>query len=89
MENLWHDENEIREQWNEAFPPPMLLGQNQERVADYWLTERREAMEKMLIKLIAEFHTTKYPTDDGVEAMRIVRHILKDYLLTLQEAKPL
>ncbi len=26
-----------REMWNEKFPPPMLLGQNQELVADYWL----------------------------------------------------
>lgn len=32
-----HNTN-IREEFNQAFPPPMLLGQNQERVADWWLS---------------------------------------------------
>lgn len=85
MENLWQDEKEIREDWNEAFPPPMLLGQNQEKVADWWLKEMRENTSKTLTRILAELHTTKYPSEDGVETMRIARHIIKDYLLILKE----
>ena len=48
----WED---IRRQWNEAFPPPMLLGQNQERVATWWIniclqktaSAQREALKKV------------------------------------------
>lgn len=31
------ENDELREEFNKAFPPPMLLGQNQEKVADWWL----------------------------------------------------
>ena len=97
MENLWQDEKEIREEWidfwrtcrkidgNNSKQPLMYLTKSVDEMSDWWLKERREAMEKLLIKILAELHTTKYPTEDGAETMRIVRHILKDYLLTLQE----
>lgn len=45
---------------------------------------RREARAELLTKILAELHTTEYPTEDGVETMRIVRHIIKDYLLVIK-----
>lgn len=53
-----HREKELREEWNKKFPPPMLLGQNQEKVADYWLTIMKSEINKVLEgveKDIAEF----------------------------------
>ena len=44
---------ELREKFNEAFPPPMLLGQNQEQVADFWLAvldEEKKAMVERIRK---------------------------------------
>ncbi len=54
----------MREKFNEKFPPPMLLGQNQERVADFWLAELAtrereivEEIEKIMPKTWVEGNT--------------------------------
>ena len=91
MENLWQDEKEISEDFAEAFRNGEgAWHPNFEKMLEWWLHERREAMEKVLIRVLADLHTmpqkfTESANDHYQEGLRDARHILKDYLLTLQE----
>ena len=63
------NEETLRKEFNEKFPPPMLLGQNQEQVANFWLSKLsayklsvENEVNNTQIKLCQEFANT--PLDE-------------------------
>lgn len=45
----------LREEFCKEFPPPMLLGQNQERVCDWWLAKLTAHDEELKMKIVGLF----------------------------------
>lgn len=76
-------EERLRAEWNQAFPPPMLLGQNQERVADWWLDKMnqeinaaveadKERLFRTLVLWIAEYSYRKANPESKMDVPSIV-----------------
>ena len=84
-------EEELRKEFNQAFPPPMLLGQNQEQVVNWWLSHNKatilavlETLEEILTKLhykMAEDYS------DAEYRSNYMSEVLSLITLTKQEIK--
>lgn len=80
----------LREEWNEKFPPPMLLGQNQEKVADWWLsklsqalTEQHESDLQIFREKIEDLPLRRFAVENDEKA----KEIQSDYEVGFNEAK--